>query len=78
VVLIEQARTRDVLTSAKRLIREYSASKGIDLGHEEFEQEMAEFPGAYARPDGRILLAIVDGDAAGVVALRRLLGKSAR
>jgi len=57
------------------LIREYAASLGIDLSFQNFEQEMAEFPGAHARPDGRVLLAIERGDAVGVVALRRLSGK---
>jgi GNAT superfamily N-acetyltransferase len=37
-----------------------------------FDQELAGLPGKYARPDGRLLLAYVDGKPAGCVALRDL------
>ena len=38
----------------------------------EFEDELASLPGKYAPPEGRLLLATCDGDAAGCVALRAL------
>jgi len=60
---------------AKQLIEEYAVSLEIDLGFESFDREMAEFPGSYARPEGRLLLAVEEGDPAGVVALRRLSSK---
>jgi len=75
VVLIAEARTKRQFASAAELIKEYAASLGIDLSFESFEQEMAEFPGAYARPEGRTLIAIEGGEAVGVVGLRRLSGK---
>jgi GNAT superfamily N-acetyltransferase len=37
-----------------------------------FEAELAGLPGSYARPDGRLLLAVLAGVPAGCVALRRL------
>lgn len=60
---IEQART---------LIREYTNALGIDLGFQDFEQEMAGFPGAYAPPGGRLLLALDGSEAAGCVGIRGL------
>lgn len=75
MALIVEARTRGQISSAEELIREYAASLGIDLGFQNFELEMAEFPRAYARPDGRILIAFEGGDAVGVVGLRKLSDK---
>jgi len=75
VVQIREAKTGSLISSARELIREYSASLGIDLGFEKFDEEMAEFPATYARPEGRILVAIEGGEAVGVVGLRRLSGK---
>jgi GNAT superfamily N-acetyltransferase len=72
VAEVVEARTKSRVASAKSLIEEYSTSLGIDLGFDRFDSEMAEFPGAYARPAGRLLLAIERDDAAGVVALRKL------
>lgn len=37
-----------------------------------FEEELATLPGDYSPPDGALLLAYVDGVAAGCVALRRI------
>lgn len=54
------------------LFREYSASIGIDLEYQGFSAELATLPGQYAPPSGELLLAKVDGEAAGCVALRAL------
>lgn len=61
-----------MISSARKLIEEYSASLGIDLSFENFEQEIAEFPAHYTRPEGRVLVAVERGEAVGVVCLRRL------
>jgi ribosomal protein S18 acetylase RimI-like enzyme len=56
----------------KALMREYAGSLGFSLAYQDFEQELAGFPGKYAPPDGALLLATVGGEAAGTVALRKL------
>jgi ribosomal protein S18 acetylase RimI-like enzyme len=56
----------------KALFREYAESLGFSLAYQDFDRELADFPGKYASPDGALLLARVGGEAAGTVALRRL------
>lgn len=75
MVQIREGRTTSQIASARELIREYSASLGIDLSFENFEQEMAAFPAPYTRPGGLILVALEGGEAVGVVGFRRLSGK---
>jgi putative acetyltransferase len=57
---------------ARALFREYQAELGVDLCFQDFDRELAELPGAYGPPDGSLLVAEVDGELAGCVALRRL------
>ena len=54
------------------LFQEYAADLSIDLGFQDFEQEIATLPGEYAPPRGAVLLAWVDGCPAGCCALRPL------
>jgi putative acetyltransferase len=54
------------------LFVEYQASLGISLCFQSFDAEVASLPGAYAAPEGRLLLAFVGDEPAGCVALRRL------
>lgn len=56
----------------KALMREYAGSLGFSLAYQDFETELADFPGKYAPPDGALLLARAGGEAAGTVALRKL------
>ena len=59
------------------IFREYVTSPSVDLGFQDYEQEFATLPGAYAPPEGCLLLAL-EGDAVvGCAALRRVDALSA-
>jgi ribosomal protein S18 acetylase RimI-like enzyme len=66
------ATSAEDLAAARRLFRAYSDWLAVDLSFQDFEQELATLPGAYAPPQGRLLLAKIGGEAAGCVALRPL------
>lgn len=67
-----QAETPEEIEQARKLFLEYSEGLGISLCFQNFEKELAELPGAYARPEGRLLLVICDEQIAGCVGLRKL------
>lgn len=69
-VSISEAISQDDVDAVRRLFEEYAASLGIDLGYQGFAAELAGLPGAYAPNLGRLILAKIDGRAAGCVALR--------
>jgi putative acetyltransferase len=56
----------------KALVVEYVEGLGLDLGFQDIEAELREFPGEYAPPEGRLLLAVSGEEAAGCVGLRPL------
>lgn len=60
------------LDEVRALFKEYAASLSVDLCFQNFEQELAELPGEYAPPNGRLLLGACETQIAGCVALRRI------
>lgn len=70
--MIVQAESPEQIEETRRLFREYEAWLGVDLCFQSFETELANLPGKYAPPMGRLFLAIVDEKIAGCIALRKL------
>jgi ribosomal protein S18 acetylase RimI-like enzyme len=69
---LTQAETPTQIVQARELFLEYAQSLGFSLCFQNFDQELANLPGEYAPPAGRMLLAECEGQLAGCVALRKL------
>lgn len=71
-MIIDNVKTPKHIETARALFREYADSLGFDLSFQNFEQELAELPGHYAPPGGRLYLAFEKGRPAGCIALRKI------
>ena len=71
---IAPASSPEEIAHAKALFREYEQGVGYSLCFQGFDREVAELPGAYAPPRGRLLLAREGPELAGCIALRPLEG----
>ena len=79
MVLIQHVRGQQEVDAVKELIREFTTwvvpltehIKSVPAFND-LESELATLPGAFVPPDGRLLLAECDGQAAGCVALKRI------
>ena len=69
---IVEAHSDPLLTHVRDLFREYADALGFDLSFQDFKEELAELPGGYAPPDGRMLLGLWDAEITGCVVLRRI------
>ncbi len=68
-VIRDAAGPADIKT-VHTLFVEYGESLNFSLCFQGFDEELAALPGKYAPPGGRLLLAEIAGDTAGVVGLR--------
>jgi putative acetyltransferase len=67
-----QAGSPTQISQARELFLEYAQSLGFSLCFQNFDQELANLPGDYSPPHGRLLLAEYEGQLAGCVALHKL------
>lgn len=70
MIRIHPARFPEQVEAVRRIFREYAESLDIDLSFQQFDAELADLPGKFAAPQGQVLLAYLDGDVIGCVALR--------
>ena len=70
---IREVETREDIALARALFVEYANWLQVDLCFQGFDRELATLPGAYARPQGRLLLAGEPGEAFACIALRALV-----
>jgi len=71
-IAFTQAQSPEEIERARELFREYEAWVEVNLCFQGFENELASLPGDYQPPRGRLLLAQVDQQLAGCVAMRDL------
>jgi putative acetyltransferase len=60
------------LAELAALLREYALTLSVNLGFQNFDEELKQLPGEYAEPRGALVTAWVDGQLAGCCALRPL------
>ncbi len=72
MIEIIHAETFKQIEEIRRLFREYEKWLEIDICFQGFEEELTNLPGKYAKPNGRLFLAIANGETAGCIALRKL------
>lgn len=61
----------DDLQDIRKMLEEYQRALNLDLSFQHFKREVDGLPGEYVPPTGALLVARIDGTAAGMVALRR-------
>jgi putative acetyltransferase len=71
-IVLTLADRPELIGVARDLFQEYARALGIDLEYQGFAAELAALPAPYMPPRGALVIAYVDGEAAGCAALRPL------
>jgi ribosomal protein S18 acetylase RimI-like enzyme len=71
-ITVVQAQSPEQIDHIRKLFTEYATSLNFEICFQSFEKELAELPGEYAPPKGRLLLALCKGQIAGCVALKKI------
>lgn len=71
-LVVRQASGAGDVALARALFEEYQRSLGFSLCFQNFDEELAGLPGAYAPPEGRLFLAFSGDEPAGCIALRKI------
>jgi GNAT superfamily N-acetyltransferase len=75
IIEIKNMDSQETINLGKEILMEYEDAIGVDLCFQNFQEEVKNLPGKYAPPEGAFLLAFIDGQLAGCVALRKNLDK---
>lgn len=62
----------DKLEEIKKLFTDYAKWINMDLSYQNYEEEFKNLPGKYAKPEGRLYIAYLNGKAVGCIALRKI------
>ena len=68
----QEAESPEQIAFIRELFLEYAQSLGFSLCFQSFDQELANLPGDYAPPEGRLILATSNTRPAGCVALHKV------
>jgi ribosomal protein S18 acetylase RimI-like enzyme len=72
MIEIINAETSKQIEETKTLFREYESWFGLNMCFQNFDDEVTNLPGKYAKPEGRLFLAYTEENLAGCIALRKL------
>jgi len=67
-----EATSGDHVQEIRGLCKEYAETLGFDLDFQDYAREFAGLPGEYQAPDGFLMLALWNDEAAGCAAMRKI------